>query len=97
MVLMVAAAGRKKEEEDNLHGERTCGCCGWTVDVLASCGGDGGLKANGDDSGGLDDGERESVKRQTTEKKKFWGGRLIFWLSLDLNFSTPEHEDKIYL
>ena len=39
------------------------------VAVLASCGGDGGLKADDDDSGGLDGGERESVKRQTTEKK----------------------------
>jgi hypothetical protein len=59
------------------------------VAVLASCGGDGGLKADGDDSGGLDGGERESVKRQTAEKKKFLGGRLVFLLSLDPYFSTP--------
>ena len=39
---MVADGGRKKEEEENLQGERTDGCCGWTVVVLASCGGDGG-------------------------------------------------------
>jgi len=29
------------------------------VAVLASCGGDGGLKAEGDDSGVWDNGERE--------------------------------------
>jgi len=45
VVQAVAADGgcdRKKEEEENLQGERTGGCCGWTVAMLASCGGDGG-------------------------------------------------------
>ena len=45
VVQAVAADGgcdRKKEEEENLQGERTDGCCGWTVAMLASCGGDGG-------------------------------------------------------
>jgi len=45
LVQAVAAdggCGRKKEEEENLQGERTGGCCGCTVAVLASCGGDGG-------------------------------------------------------
>jgi hypothetical protein len=44
LVQAVAAdggCGRKKEEE-NLQGERTGGCCGCMVAVLASCGGDGG-------------------------------------------------------
>jgi hypothetical protein len=41
--------------------------------------------------------ERECVKRQTTEKEKFWGGKLVFdrlWTQL----SPPlEHENHIYL
>jgi hypothetical protein len=56
--MTVAAAGKKKEEE-NLQGERTGGCWGWTMAELASCGGDGDLKANGDDSGVWDGRERK--------------------------------------
>jgi hypothetical protein len=45
LVQAVAAdggCGRKIEKEENLQGERTDGCHGWSVVVLASCGEDNG-------------------------------------------------------
>jgi hypothetical protein len=80
--------GRKKEEEDNLQGERTGGCCGWTVAVLASCGGDGGLKADGDDSGGLDGGERE-CEETDGRKEKILGRKAGFLAVFGPKFLHP--------
>ena len=69
-VAVNGGCSKKKEQEENLQGQRIVSCCGWTVAVLASCGVDDGWKADDDDIGCPNGGERESVNRHTAEKEK---------------------------
>ena len=67
------------------------------VAVLASCGGDGGWKADGDDSGGWDGEERE-CEEIDGRKGKIQGRKLVLLAGFGPQISPPpEHEDKIYL